>query len=336
MSPGSYKSKKTTGGRGVSDFARPARQIHPQITSALRRPRLLIVGCGDVGQRVVNLLKGRWRVRALATQPQSADRLRSLGVLPLLGDLDRPDGLKRLAGLASLVLHLAPPRNEGSVDSRTSALLRSLAGKNRRPRLVYASTTGVYGDTQGECFDETRPVAPSTLRAHRRVDAERELRRWGSALRARVSILRIPGIYALDRPGGDPRERLRRGMPVLTSADDVFTNHIHADDLARACMLALFRAAPQRVIHVSDDSRIKMGDHFDMVADLAGLPRPPRISRAQACDQLSPMQVSFLSESRRLDNRRLKRELRMQLRCPTVREAFLTANEARPATVTGS
>ena len=128
--------------------------------------------------------------------------------------------------------------------------------------------------------------------------------------------------WARDRPGGHPRERLARGTPVLRAEDDVYTNHIHADDLARACVAALFRALPQRVLHVSDDTELRMGDYFDLAADLCGLPRPPRIGRDEAASQLSPMQLSFMGESRRLDNRRLKRELKLRLRYPTVAEGL--------------
>jgi nucleoside-diphosphate-sugar epimerase len=189
-------------------------------------------------------------------------------------------------------------------------------------RLVYASTTGVYGDCAGERFDETRPVRPQTDRARRRVDAEAQVRHYGRRTGARVSVLRIPGIYASDRPGGHPRERLARGTAVLAAADDVYTNHIHADDLARACVAALHRGRPQRVLHVSDDSELQMGDYFDLAADLAGLARPSRITRAEARSTLSPMLLSFMSESRRLDNQRLKTELRLRLRYPTVREGL--------------
>ena len=151
----------------------------------------------------------------------------------------------------------------------------------------------------------------------RRVDAERLVRFAGrSGLRA--SILRVPGIYAPNREGGTPEARLRRGTPVLVPADDVYTNHIHADDLARACVAALWRGAPQRVYHASDDSDLKMGDYFDLAADLYGLPRPPRITRAQAQTDIAPMLLSFMSESRRMDNTRLHRELRVRLRYPTV------------------
>ncbi|WP_298231959.1 NAD-dependent epimerase/dehydratase family protein, partial [uncultured Azohydromonas sp.] len=189
-------------------------------------------------------------------------------------------------------------------------------------RLVYGSTTGVYGDCGGERFDETRRVRPATARARRRVHAEAQLRAWGRRSGVSVTILRIPGIYAVDRPGGHPAERLKRGSPVLQAGDDVYTNHIHADDLARACVAALHRGAPQRVLHASDDTELRMGDYFDLAAELCGLPRPPRIPWQEARQQLSPLQLSFMGESRRLDNRRLKRELRLRLRYPTVREGL--------------
>ena len=294
----------------------------PTSRSLHRRPVLLIVGCGDVGLRVLRLLRGRWRVLALTSSPARADELRSAGAVPIVGNLDQPATLDRLAGLADAVLHLAPPAAEGGADSRTAHLVRALARRSSLRRLVYASTTGVYGDCGGQWIDETRRPAPATARAQRRVDAEARLRWAGRAFGWRVSLLRIPGIYALDREGGDPRERVRRGAPVLSDDDDVYTNHIHADDLARACAAALMRGAPQRAYHVCDDGTLKTGAHFDLVADSCGLPRPTRISRAEAEARMSPMQLSFLSESRRLSNRRLKHELRVKLLYPTIADAF--------------
>jgi len=286
--------------------------------SHARRPTLLIVGCGDVGLRVLPLLTPRWRVLALTSSPDRCALLRERGAVPLLGDLDVPQTLGRLGGVADAVLHLAPPPGLGATDSRTRSLLAALARGGRVRRLVYASTSGVYGDCGGARFDETRAVSPDTDRARRRVDAEAQLRWFGRRSGVTVSILRIPGIYATDRPGGHPRVRLLRGTPVLVEADDVHTNHIHADDLARACVVALRCGAPQRVYHASDDTDLKMGDYFDLAAKVCGLPAPPRISRAQAVATLGAMQMSFMSESRRLDNRRLKTELRLKLRYPTV------------------
>jgi nucleoside-diphosphate-sugar epimerase len=116
---------------------------------------------------------------------------------------------------------------------------------------------------------------------------------------------------------------VQRGSAVLRPEDDVFTNHIHADDLARACVAALHRGKPQRVLHASDHTELRMGEYFDLAADLCGMPRPPRISRAEAATQMGAMQLSFMSESRRLDNTRLTKELRVKLRYPTVREGLL-------------
>jgi len=301
------------------------------LPARFRRQRVLIVGCGDVGLRVARGLVGRVRLLALTSSPQRVGELRAAGVTPLVGDLDRPRSLRRLAGLADRVLYLAPPPSEGLSDWRRDPRSRALAAVLARRRapdaLVYASTSGVYGDCGGARVSETRSAAPSTPRAWRRLDAEQQWRWWGRRTGTRVSLLRIPGIYAHDRAGG-PAERLRRGMPVLRPEDDVYTNHIHADDLARACLRALWLARPQRVVHASDNSELKMGDYFDLAADLLGLPRPPRIPRDGAERQLPLMLLSFMNESRRLDNTRLHRELRLRLRYPTVREGLAALAQA--------
>ncbi len=280
--------------------------------NGLGKPRLLIVGCGDVGMRLIPLLRSRFRVFALTSQSERFSELRSAGVIPILGNLDVPQSLHRLKGLADIVVHLAPPPLQGSLDQRTRNLVAILP---RHGRLVYVSTTGVYGDCKGAFFDETRPVAPVNARAERRVDAERVLRRWARHHEGKLSILRVPGIYAADRL---PLERLRQGTPALLDADDVYTNHIHADDLAQIIALALFRAQPLRVYHTVDDSALKMGDYFDQVANAFKLPLPPRVPRAELSTQVSPMLLSFMSESRRLSNERMKTELGVRLRWPAV------------------
>lgn len=295
----------------------------PEPSLRSRRPTLLIVGCGDVGLRAAKLLRGRWRLLALTSSPGRAAELRLAGIVPIVGDLDRPKSLGRLADLADAVLHLAPPPSAGVDDLRTAHLVAALARTSRLRRLVYVSTSGVYGNCEGARVDETRAVKPATDRARRRVDAERRLRHFGRHAGVLVSILRVPGIYGLDRAGGDPRERLARGTPVLSHADDVHTNHIHADDLARACALALHRGLPQRAINIADDSALKMADYFDLAADIFGMARPPRLARSDAASAMSPMQMSFLSESRRLVNTRMKRELGLVLRYPTVADGLV-------------
>jgi nucleoside-diphosphate-sugar epimerase len=345
-------------------------------TRLLRRPRVLVIGCGDVGLRASRMLLAgvaRPRVIALTSRPERAAVLRAAGVTPIVGDLDVARSLRRLAGLAPTVLHLAPPPQRGDDDPRTRALIAALtaprqmsrrarvspkllpgtsfrapvflrrlrladphgglrqasivaeggaAAVARRPlRVVYASTTGVYGDCAGALIDETRPARPLNARAKRRVSAERQLRRATARGALAASIVRIPGIYAAERL---PLARIERGMPALVDEDDVYTNHIHADDLAEILLRAIGSAGTSRIIHASDDTVLKMGAYFDRVADAFGLARVPRITREAAQCELEPLSLSFMSESRRLANRRLRRELRVTLRYPTVDDFLAT------------
>lgn len=281
----------------------------------------MIVGCGDVVRRALPALTRRWRVFALVRSADPA--LSAAGVTQIIGDLDQPATLSRLRGLAQAVLHSAPPPSEGAGDPRTKRLLATLGRSRSLPRsLTYISTTGVYGDCGGASVPETRPLTAKSARARRRVAAETRLRhtacRWGM----RVSILRAPGIYAAERL---PLERIRRGDPVLLPDEDSYTNHIHAEDLARACVSALERGRANRSYNISDDSDIRMGDWFDKLADAFGLPRPPRVTRAEAQTRLSPILLSFMNESRRLTNTRMKRELKLWLAYPTVDDGIATA-----------
>ncbi|MGJ7553691.1 NAD-dependent epimerase/dehydratase family protein [Variovorax sp. RB3P1] len=299
------------------------------LPARFRRERLLIVGCGDVGQRVARDLRGRMQLVALTSSADRVGALRAAGIRPLVGNLDDAATLRRLAGIATRVLHLAPPAREGGKewwrDHRTTALARALRLRSVPSAFVYGSTSGVYGDCGGAWVGEARAVRPDTPRAHRRVDAERAVRWLGRSAGVRASILRIPGIYAPDRDNGTPRARLLRGTPVLRREDDVYTNHIHADDLARTCVAALFRGKPQRIVHASDDTELRMGDYIDLAADIYGLPRPPRVARGEAERQLPVQLLSFMGESRLLDNTRLKRELRVRLVYPTVHSGLREA-----------
>jgi nucleoside-diphosphate-sugar epimerase len=273
--------------------------------------RLLIVGYGDIARRAAPKLELRY-----ALHPVS----RRFGF-----DLDRPETLEALPE-ADAVLHCAPPPPRGSADPRTGTLLDALAKRGILPaRLVYVSTSGVYGDCGGARVDESRAVRPQSERARRRVDAERRLALWCSERGAALVILRAPGIYAADRL---PLERLRAGTPVLRAEDDVYTNHIHAEDLVAAVVRALDGASPAGTYNASDDSELRMGDWLDLVADRAGLPRPPRIARAEAAARIPPGLLSFMGESRRLVNRRLKETLGVRLRFPTVHEGVPVLREA--------
>ena len=278
--------------------------------------RLLIVGCGDIGLRLAKVVSRRWRTYALTRSEQRAGELRSVGIVPVIGDLDRPATLARAVSLAQDIVHLAPPAPAGRRDTRTANLIRAVTRGGSLPqRLVYISTSGVYGDCGGLLVSETRPARPMTERAARRLDAERQLRAWGAQTGVQVSILRVPGIYAVDRL---PVARLRAGTPALVPEQDPYTNHIHADDLVRTILAALGRGRAGRAYNASDDSSLRMGEYFDLVADRLGLPHPPRITWERAREAIPESLQSFMRESRRLANRRLKRELRVRLRYPSV------------------
>ena len=310
-----------------------------------RQPRLLLAGCGDVAARIAQQLNAQgahYRIRALLRHPPHSPewtQWRALGTTPIAADLDQPQSLRRLRGIADNVIYLAPPAENRPTDRRLHRFLAALHGGRSLPRhLLLIGTTGVYGDQGGALIDETRPVRPQTARGQRRASAEQILRRWRRqrsraqpvcmpAQRQTGGILRVPGIYAANRL---PIERLRAGTPALCPEDDTWTNHIHADDLARICRLALVRSRTLRTINTCDHSHLKMGDWFDAVADATGLPRPERLPRPLLKERVSPMLYSFMSESRRLANTRLTRELRVRLAYPTVHD-FLSTLKASHA-----
>jgi len=277
--------------------------------------RVLLIGCGDVALRTADLLRSKARLYGLTRRPDDVPRLRAHGIVPIIGDLDQLSTLSRLRAAPFAVLHFAPPPSEGRDDPRTQKLVAALARARSIPqRFVYISTSGVYGDCAGAHVSEMRPRRAQTPRARRRVAAEDRLRDWARRYGVRLSILRAPGIYAATRL---PLDRLKQGTPALAFDDDIFTNHIHADDLARATVAALFRGKPNRAYNVTDDAEMKMGGWFDAVADAFHLPRPPRVSWEEAEHRIAPILLSFMSESRRLSNTRMKRELRVRLKYST-------------------
>ena len=288
------------------------------------KPRILIIGCGYIGLRVVRQLSQSYRVSALTSQKSRFQELRGVGAVPVLGDLDRPDSLWRLSCLAETVIHLAPPQNSGHRDCRTRNLIRILAqGSDTVRRFIYVSTTGVYGDHRGAQVSEITPVNPQNERAKRRVDAEMALRLWAPAHGVTLSILRVPGIYAHDRL---PIERIQAGTPALPPAEDAYSNHIHGDDLARLVCAAVYHGKPQRIINVCDGGETKMGDYFDEVADAMALTRPPRLSANELQKIVSPILWSFMRESRRVTNARLP-ELKTPLRYPSVAHFLKTISK---------
>lgn len=276
--------------------------------------RILIIGCGDIGQRVAQLEKAAGHpVFALARSPESAERLRAIGIEPISGDLDLASSLTTLSAKDAQIYYFAPPPEQGVTDPRLENFLTTLGQENLPARVVLISTTGVYGDCQGEWVTEERPPNPQAERAKRRLAAETSLRRWSETCGVAIIILRVPGIYG---PGRLPEKRLRAGDPVLRAQESPFSNRIHADDLARVCLAAMRRGRAGAIYHASDGHPTTMTDFFYRVADQLGIIRPPAITLEEARKRLGSGMLSYLAESKRIDNRRLREELGVELKYP--------------------
>ena len=293
---------------------------------------VFIVGCGDIGLRVARLWRDRGAtVAGLVRSGAAVMKLRAAGITPVAGDLDLPLSLRGLTLEGRLVYYFAPPPASGEGDPRMAAFVAALALAGRPARIVYISTSGVYGDHGGALVSEETPPAPATDRARRRLAAEETLRAFGRDHQVPVVILRVGGIYG---PGRLPEERLRQGLPVLRLEESGPTNRIHADDLAAISVAAGERGQPDAVYNVSDGQSGTMTEYFYAVADALGLPRPPAISLEEAKHVLTPAMLSYLTESRRLDNRRMLAELGITLRYPDLAsglaQSLAPADRPRP------
>ena len=274
---------------------------------------MLIVGCGDVGRKLAaRARQQKYAVYCLVRRTNSAANLLENGLNAAAVDLDL--AAPRLTGEwdQEQVYYLAPPPSQGTMDPRMTRFLAALP-TDKPHRIVYISTTGVYGDCAGEWVDESRPANPQVDRARRRYDAEQQLRHWQDTGNGTLVVLRVAGIYG---PGKLPLERLRSNTPMIGAEAAPWTNRIHIDDLVSVCEAAMARGADGAVYNVSDGHPGNMRDYFDRVADLYQLPRAPLIGADEARSSLSPGMLSYLAESRRLDNSRMLDELGVTLRYP--------------------
>lgn len=282
----------------------------------------VILGCGYVGVRLArHYLESGASVVGIVRSETSLERLRAAGIPAMRWDLASAEPPPcSLEGVR--LFHLVPPPDTGRKDPHTQRLIDAFAQAGQPRRILYLSTTGVYGDCQGAWIDEDWPVRPAHDRSFRRLDAEERLRRWSREQGGELVILRVAGIYG---PGRLPLARLRQGLPMVRPEESPYSNRIHVDDLVTVCMAAMERAADGAIFNVSDGHPTTMTEYFLAIADAAGLPRPPLISMAEAPGQLSEAMMSYLSESRRLSNRRLREALGVELRYPTLAEGLTQA-----------
>lgn len=278
-----------------------------------------IAGCGDIGQRVAALWQQRnARVTVLARNPARSAEYAAERLIAVIGDLDQPTTLPAPAA-GSLIYYFAPPPLRGTTDPRLHHFLQAIRRDVLPARIVYISTSGVYGDVHGAWVTEESAVNPTTDRSRRRLDAEQTLQQWSAQHKVPIVILRVPGIYG---PGRLPIDVVKSGRPILREAESMYSNRIHADDLAQIAVVAGLADRPPGIYNVSDGQPGSMAQYFKAVADLIGVPRPPEVSLEEAQRVLSPEMMSYLTESRRIDNTKMLRDLRVVLRYPTLAEGL--------------
>ncbi len=282
----------------------------------MNRKQIVIVGCGDIGRRVARIaLAQGMAVAALVRSPEKAGELEAMGISAVAGDLDAPSPVDGLPTRGAVVFYFVPPPGGGEIDTRVRTFCGSIEPGEEPEKIVYLSTTGVYGDTRGEWVTEETPVNPQTSRGRRRLDAEELLRNWGRHRRVSTIILRVTGIYG---PNRFPLDRIKGGHPVLREEEAPYTNRVHADDLARVCLAAAERGEDGEVFNVSDGRPGTLTEYFDAVADAFGLPRPSRVTMEEARKVMTPLMLSYIAESRRIDNRRMRERLGVELLYPTL------------------
>lgn len=277
-----------------------------------------IIGCGDIGRRVACLyLKADTGVTAWVKSEASYQACQRMGLEAHRNDFDLHFTFK-ISDVKNRILYTVPPPPYGKEDTRLRTLLEQIDA-TKINKFVLISTTGVYGDCDGNWVDETTPIKPEADRALRRADAEASLQTWADRYAINYLILRVPGIYAADRL---PLERLKAGTPIVAPTEAPWTNRIHADDLASPCFSALNGQAANEIINVSDDAPGTMAEYFSAVADFAGFPHPPYISLREARRTLSPGMLSYLAESRRVRNDKMKQLLGIHLRYPSLKQGL--------------
>ena len=282
-----------------------------------------IIGCGDIGRRLTGLYDTNDgnNINGIVSSKESVEQCETLSINAMQLNLDSEYTLEQNYFSNADIFYFAPPPPTGAKDTRLKRFLAKLTTLSNAPRrIVLISTTGVYGDSQGDWIDENTPINPQADRAVRRVSAEQILQRWADANTVKFMILRVPGIYAEDRL---PLSRLEKGLPIVNANEAGFTNRIHADDLARACKAAMECETSNHIINVTDGNPSTMTDYFNHVADYAKLPRPPQISMAEAKQVLTEGMVSYLKESRRIRNDKMLKTLEIELRYPSINDALI-------------
>ncbi len=275
--------------------------------------QISITGCGHIGKLLAQqLLKKNITVSAYVSSEASLAECNKRKISGAIIDLDKP--LQDIELNDRRVIYLAPPPRSGKDDTRLAHYLHAI-DKCPPEKFVLISTTGVYGNCNGDWIDESAALNPTADRAFRRANAEQQVQQFCQDHCVPLVILRVPGIYG---PGKIPVARIKSGQAIVNKDDSPFTNRIHADDLVTVCKQALLNLEITGIYNVTDGHPGTMYEYFMSVAVAMNLPAPPVISLQQAQHTLSEGILSYMAESRRIGNKKLLKDFSLVLQYPNL------------------
>jgi nucleoside-diphosphate-sugar epimerase len=294
-----------------------------------KRQPVVIAGCGYIGSRVARIWRERGaQVTCLVRSPERWAALESEGFSGLAHSFDEPCDLPALAAGGSILFYFVPPPGGGIIDTRVRHFIAALEHGTPPATIIYLSATSVYSETGGGVVTEDSPTEPTSAMGKRRLDAEQAFREYGAATGVPVIILRVSGIYG---PVRLPLMQISQGQPLLREEESGPSNRIHADDLATICCLAAKKGRDGDIFNVSDGHPSSMTTYFNACADALGYPRQPQVTMEEARQVMSPLMYSYVSESRVVDSRRMREQLGISLRYPTIAEGLAASVDSPPA-----
>jgi len=280
-----------------------------------------IIGCGHIGVRVSQLLRQQnIKISATSHNENSKQHLTSIGIRVFSANLDEVSSLKNLPLQYADIFYFAPPAASGDTDQRISHFLSALEKKAPPRRIVYISTTGVYGNQNGEWITEKTPTAPHNARSKRRLSAEIQIRDFCYRRKTQYMILRVAGIYDTKKL---PLEKINAGVKVLKTDIAPASNRIHAADLADICIAAMQSTHSNEIFNIADGNPSSISDYFIQTAKIFKLTPPQEINWEQAKKKLSPEMLSYLSESKKIDATYVQKKLGVALQYPDLNSGLI-------------
>jgi nucleoside-diphosphate-sugar epimerase len=289
--------------------------------------KIVIAGCGYIGTRVARIWKETGaEVTCLVRSPEHQAALVSEGFTTRSCSFDDPTDIPALDVAGCIVYYLVPPPGGGITDPRARLFLTAISGSAPPARIIYMSATSVYSEKDGGIVTESSTTIPSTAMGKRRLDAEHTFLQYGAVAGVPVLILRVSGIYGPDRL---PLMQISQGQPLLREEESGPGNRIQADDLARLCCAAAEKGMDGDIFNVSDGHPSSMTTYFNACADVLGYPRQPQVTMDEARRVMSPLMFSYVSESRVVDNTRMREQLGVSLQYPTIAEGLAVSVDTR-------